>query len=112
MADTDREQLGKLVRQTWVQWASEQRRPKRSWLAGWDKLDPGQREVDMRIGEAVANHTLAKLMGNLPKLRTEHAELQQRIEDLRAFEREYRARLRAYHQSQVDELDGREVPSG
>ena len=50
----DREALGRLVRETWVKWASEQPGPKPSWLTGWDDLDDGQREVDMRIGEAVA----------------------------------------------------------
>ncbi len=53
MAD-DREQLGRLVRETWVKWACEQENPKNSWLTGWDELDDGRREVDMRIGEAVA----------------------------------------------------------
>jgi 5-methylcytosine-specific restriction endonuclease McrA len=38
MPDTDREQLGRLVRQVWVRWASEQRRPKRSWLVGWEVI--------------------------------------------------------------------------
>ena len=47
-------ELGRLVRETWVQWASEQPSPKPSWLTPWDDLDGGQREVDTRIGEAVA----------------------------------------------------------
>jgi hypothetical protein len=50
----DREALGRLVRETWVKWAAEQPFPKQSWLTGWDHLDTDQREVDMRIGEAVA----------------------------------------------------------
>src|SRR5579859_3771929 len=49
-----REDLGRLVRETWVKWASEQSDPKPSWLTGWDELDEGQREVDCRIGEAAA----------------------------------------------------------
>lgn len=49
-----REDLGRLVRETWVAWAGEQPGPKPSWMTGWDELDDGQREVDMRIGEAVA----------------------------------------------------------
>jgi hypothetical protein len=106
VADTDREQLGRLVRQIWVRWASEQRRPKRSWLTGWDQLDAGQREVDMRIGEAIAAHVLAKTMGDLPALRAERDELERRIEDLRDFGREYRTRLKAYHQERINELDG------
>lgn len=44
---------GMLVRQVWVEWAKEQYRPKLSWLLPWDRLDPGQQEVDMRIGEAL-----------------------------------------------------------
>lgn len=53
MADP-REPLGRVVRETWVAWAREQSDPKPSWLTGWDELDAGQREVDMRIGAAVA----------------------------------------------------------
>ena len=49
-----REPLGRIVRETWVAWAKEQENPKPSWLAGWDELDDGQREVDMRIASAVA----------------------------------------------------------
>lgn len=48
------EHRGRLVRETWVTWAKEQPDPKPSWLTGWDDLDDGQREVDMRIGAAVA----------------------------------------------------------
>jgi hypothetical protein len=44
---------GMLVRQVWVEWAKEQPRPKLSWLLPWDRLDAGQQEVDMRIGEAL-----------------------------------------------------------
>ena len=53
MADP-REPLGRIVRETWVAWAREQYRPKPSWLLLWEELDNGQREVDMRIGAAVA----------------------------------------------------------
>jgi hypothetical protein len=112
MPDTDREQLGRLVRQVWVRWASEQRRPKRSWLVGWDQLGDGQREVDMRIGETVAAHVTAKVMGDLPALRTERDELRQQIEDLREFEREYRTRLKAFCLSQADILDGKDASHG
>jgi hypothetical protein len=54
MAETLREQRGRTVRETWVTWAKHQRNPKPSWLTGWDDLDADQREVDMLIGEAVA----------------------------------------------------------
>jgi hypothetical protein len=46
-----RELVGRLVRQVWIEWASEQDDPKPSWLLPWEDLDDGQREVDMRIGE-------------------------------------------------------------
>jgi hypothetical protein len=49
-----RDQLGRIVREAWVEWAREQPGAKPSWLTGWDDLDEGQREVDVRIGEAVA----------------------------------------------------------
>jgi hypothetical protein len=45
---------GRLVRATWVNWAREQFDPQLSWLLRWDEVGNGQREVDMRIGEAVA----------------------------------------------------------
>jgi hypothetical protein len=54
MAESLREQRGRTVRETWVTWARRQRNPKPSWLTGWDDLDADQREVDMLIGEAVA----------------------------------------------------------
>lgn len=58
-----REDYGRLVRETWVAWASEQPDPKPSWLVPWEELDPGQREVDMRIGEAVAAAERKRLTG-------------------------------------------------
>ena len=53
------ETLGRLVRDAWVAWAREQPDPKPSWLVGWDDLDDGQREVDMRIGQAIAAQVAA-----------------------------------------------------
>jgi len=53
-----REQLGRLVRETWVACAEEAGDTKPSHLAGWDDLDEDMREVDMRIGEAVAAFAL------------------------------------------------------
>lgn len=50
----DREALGRLVRETWVAWAREQADAKPSWLLPWEELAERDREVDMRIGEAVA----------------------------------------------------------
>lgn len=53
-APLDREELGRLVRTTWVKWAREQPSPKPSWLLPWGCLNEPDREVDRRIGEAVA----------------------------------------------------------
>jgi hypothetical protein len=64
-ATGERERLGCLVRETWVAWAREQPGPKPSWLTGWDDLDEGQREVDMRIGVAVAVAERERLAGEI-----------------------------------------------
>ena len=54
-----REDLGRAVRTAWNRWACQQENPKSSWLATWDYLDEGQREVDMQIAEAVlATHRI------------------------------------------------------
>ena len=69
----DRGPLGRLVRDTWVAWAMEQPGVKLSWLVTWDQLpeDDPQREVDMRIGAAVAVRAVADA-----KLRNERLEAQ------------------------------------
>lgn len=53
MGADPREALGREVRAEWVRWARQQPGAKPSWLLPWAKLDDAQREVDMRIGEAV-----------------------------------------------------------
>lgn len=45
-------------------------------------------------------------------LETRRQALEQHIEGLRAFEREYRTRLKAYLESQLRDLDGRSQPAG
>ena len=52
--------------------------------------------------EAQARHSM--VMGQLEGQRTA---LEARVEDLRAFEREYRTRLKAYLETQLRDLDGR-----
>lgn len=64
----ERERLGRIVRETWMQWASEQDEPKPSWLDPWEKLGEGQREVDMRIGEAVAAAERERIAGEAARL--------------------------------------------
>lgn len=51
----DREELGRVVREVWMEWAREQPDPKPSWLTPWDGLSEPDREVDRRIGEALFN---------------------------------------------------------
>lgn len=52
--------LGRIVRETWVDWARQQPGAKPSWLVPWSGLDEGQREVDRRIGAAVAAASLPR----------------------------------------------------
>lgn len=47
----DRERLGRIVREVWVEWAREQPSPKPSWLVPWEGLSEPDKEVDRRIGE-------------------------------------------------------------
>lgn len=58
-----------------------------------------EHEAQQRYDEAV---------GRLPAQR---AELQQRIEALQQFDRNYRARLKTFMQSQLDDLEGDEPPT-
>ena len=58
MARTDREHLGRIVRETWVKWAKKQDKPKEHWLEPWEKLDEPMKEVDRLIGEAIAADVL------------------------------------------------------
>lgn len=74
MAESIREQRGRIVREAIVTWAKRHRRGRRIWQTGWDDLDDGQREVDMLIGEAVAaaereriGAHLEDLAGNYPE---------------------------------------------
>lgn len=51
--------LGRVVRQAWVEWAREQPAPKPSWLVPWEDLSEADQEADRRIGQAVAAHLFA-----------------------------------------------------
>ena len=64
-----RELVGRLVRQVWIEWASEQDEPKPSWLLPWEDLDDGQREVDMRIGEKLYQAGIDALTRKIKRLR-------------------------------------------
>ena len=58
------EHLGRVVRETWVDCAAGQDDPKPSHLVGWDELDEWNKEVDRRIGRAVASE-VARLGGGV-----------------------------------------------
>jgi hypothetical protein len=87
-ATANREDLGRAVRDAWVAWAREQDNPKDSWLVGWDELDEGQREVDMRIGEALAGF-LAPRATVKPDRKAVLAVLEQRKSGSPAWDYEY-----------------------
>ena len=53
LLNPDREALGKLVREVWVQWAKGLENPKPSWLVPWEGLAEADKEVDRRIGEVL-----------------------------------------------------------
>ncbi len=54
----DREQLGRMVREAWVDWARTQPNPKPSWLVPYDELSEPDKEADRQIGERIARWTL------------------------------------------------------
>lgn len=49
--EAKREELGRLVRKVWIEWARTQPNPKPSWLKPWSELTDPEREVDRLIGE-------------------------------------------------------------
>jgi hypothetical protein len=59
-----REELGKIVREEWVKWCLETRHHNgdESKIAPWDEMPEKIREVDRRIGEAVARYAIDEEM--------------------------------------------------
>jgi hypothetical protein len=45
--------LGKIVRNAWIEWAKEQPNPKPSWLVPYEELSQPDKDADIRIGKAV-----------------------------------------------------------
>lgn len=64
------------------------------------------REARQR-SENLDQETAARREDRLATIEAEKARLDQDVDDLRAFEREYRSRLRSYFTQQLDALDGR-----
>jgi DivIVA domain-containing protein len=79
-------------------------------------LAEARQRADQTLGDAraqaekvqrEARESYAATVGELERKR---ASLQQQVDDLRAFEREYRARLRAFLEDQLSQITGRAVP--
>ncbi len=66
----------------------------------------GQAEAARIVAEATSAQ-----QGQLQSLEHERVTLQQRVDELRTFEREYRQQLRTYIQSQLSELEGTAQPA-
>ncbi len=54
-----RDNLGRVVREAWVNWAKTQTYCKDSWLVPWNDLSENDREADRQIGEAVADYVVS-----------------------------------------------------
>lgn len=54
-----RDELGQVVRLSWIRWAAQQAAPKPSWLLPWANLDEPSREADRQIGEALLRYVRA-----------------------------------------------------
>jgi DivIVA domain-containing protein len=74
-----------------------------------------KKEALIAEGQAEAARIVASAanaqQGQLQALEQEHVALQQRVNELRTFEREYRQQLRTYIQGQLAELDGSSQPA-
>ena len=53
MSLPSRDDLGRRVREVWVNWAKSQPSPKASWLVSYDELIEADKEADRMIGEAL-----------------------------------------------------------
>ena len=49
----DRDSLGKLVREVWIEWAKTQPHTKPSWLVPYGELSEADKEADRMIGTAL-----------------------------------------------------------
>jgi DNA-directed RNA polymerase subunit RPC12/RpoP len=49
----NRDVIGAIVRQAWINWAEKQTNPKKSWLIPYAELAEADKEADRQIGEAV-----------------------------------------------------------
>lgn len=81
-SDDLRDQLGRQVREVWMEWAREQPSPKPSWLVPWEDLREPDREVDRRIGEALYLRGQDAAVERVAELTRERDGLQQQVRHL------------------------------
>lgn len=78
-----------------------------------EMIAEAKREADRLMGEArsrieqLERETQEKHRAVVGNLDAERERLERKVEELRAFEREYRARLKAYLENQLRDLEGR-----
>lgn len=60
-----REELGKLVRETWISYCKETGNTKPSHIAPWVEIDEWDKEADRRIGETIWNAAFDSLLNGL-----------------------------------------------
>jgi hypothetical protein len=101
--DELREQLGRHVREEWIDWASEQPSTKPSWLVPWEELSEPDREVDRRIGEALYNRGLAAKHAEIEWLTGDGNALRAEFDEAADLARTYAGDL-AEARAQVAEL--------
>ena len=77
--DQERERLGRLVRELWIDWAKKQPAPKPSWLVPFDELSEPDKEADRVIGYGLLLEFNSEMTGE----RMNHERLKQIAEDLR-----------------------------
>lgn len=76
-------------------------------------LELAQRTADDHVASAhqqaerIIEEARQRIARITEEAEAERASLERRVEDLRSFEREYRARLRTFIEGQIEELEGR-----
>lgn len=75
----ERDRLGRLVRELWINWAANQPSPKQSWLVEYDELSEADKEADRVIGYGLFLEFNSEMTGE----RINHERLKQIAEELR-----------------------------
>jgi len=79
---TDRDAMGRIVREVWIAWARQQSNPKPHWLLSYNQLSEQDREVDRRIGERLwrMGFEAGKLANKVPPKPEPRADFVKRVE--------------------------------